>query len=1362
MSESSVFPRSTGRRAFLRRCVLASVVVVVLGAPPATGQVVHHGFVGGFGDGAAPMSQTLHWDGTFLVGTTSGGGANGLGTVYRIRPDGSGYQVLLDFDGTPGSPATPSGGLVGDGDRLYGLSASGGMDGVGTVYSILPDGTGLAVVHSFASSGVHSPRSELVLVGSTFTGIANAGNGFGCGGIFQVETSGGFSVPVSLSGGADGCNPTGELVSDGVRLYGMLSNAGAGGFGTIFSLEFDGSGYTTIHTFTGGSQGQAPLGGLFSDGVHLFGMTSAGGDGGTGTVFRILPNGTGFTKLHDFDATGDFGAAPVGSLTGLGGKLYGLTSAGGASSLGTAFRIGIDGSGFTLLSEFAGGADPASPVGGSPTAIGDRLYATTPSGGGSGLGTVFELPGALPVAGRSCLDVLQQGFSVGDGDYVIDLDGPGGADPIQASCDMTTDDGGWTLVLNYVHQGGTVPDATVRTSDLPLRGSGVLGDDESGTQYWGHTSSALFAQFQAAEVRFYGKTSAHGRAIHFKTDLRSCLDYFSTGTGDCHGIENASSLLPLGGGEVQANLPWAAEGGQANQLDLALTENPFSVDSTHHWTIDGEFTTERWEVDDASAGPAHHTIHRAWVREEETDLVAEGYSCYDILSGGGSVGDGVYVIDPDGPGYGLGPMPAYCDMTTDGGGWTLVANYLHAGGTTPNVRVRSTDLPQLGSSTLGTDESGTEFWGHASNELLGWMYSLEIWFEGRTSGVSEIVDFKTDLYSCISYFESGSGSCAGVESQYVPFGPHTAHLPGSADLFQASNGDLALTDLPFAEDGVHHWAIGADPAPPTDVDRWEVDDVAPNGVNDTQHRVWVRDGIPNPPPPPNPVCSEILSLAPGVWDGISFPCDVTRHRAENPFPADLNFISSSPIDTTGMPADPSEPGAVLTWAIDSLLGDSSSYDVSLYGPEKSGLTLHISGTPDPGVYSGPMLDAFLLAEGEGIYVLEAVVASRGKSGVQVLEVALEIPKGHTVEDVLGDDLPIGTYGTDWGVWEWQPTPLPGSYAQLASTDPVFPRSGYWIKSLSGGTISADGAFNGWETGGSRDWVDSPLVGDSTPHPNFLGNPFEASFVGERIVIPGPLYWDQIHVDGETLANAETNGWVERFGYVWNGSAYSTLDPDLGQIPSNEVLPFTGFWIKGTDDSVTRYLEVPPPDAGGQLLTGSGHAQHYLDDEWLLYLSVASGDLEDRYNLVGQLRDAADGPDGHDLPELAPFGAPWLTIVFPRPGWPGDLDRLTGDIQEAGACRTGSWPVEVRSDDPSRIVSLSWEDVVGTAEILPRLTLVDDHTGDRIPLTPGGRHEVVMERTHRSFTLELGPCGPTASIFGDGFESGDSTRWSGAR
>ncbi len=131
-------------------------------------------------------------------------------------------------------------------------------------------------------------------------------------------------------------------------------------------------------------------------GSTLYGTTRFGG-GAAGTVFKVNTDGTGDAILHTFlGQSGGDGANPVGDLLLVGSTLYGTTPTGGANALGVLFSINTDGTGYSVLHSFAGGAaDGANPASGLVLS-GSTLYGMTGTGGSNNLGTIFSFPVAVP------------------------------------------------------------------------------------------------------------------------------------------------------------------------------------------------------------------------------------------------------------------------------------------------------------------------------------------------------------------------------------------------------------------------------------------------------------------------------------------------------------------------------------------------------------------------------------------------------------------------------------------------------------------------------------------------------------------------------------------------------------------------------------------------------------------------------------------------------------------------------------------------------------------------------------------------------------------------------------------------------
>jgi uncharacterized repeat protein (TIGR03803 family) len=205
-------------------------------------------------------------------------------------------------------------------------------------------------------------------------------------------TPSGFQTLYSFTGGSDGLLPqAGVVIDSSGNLYGATKYGGEGG-GILFKLSSTGA-LTPLYSFTTTS-GFDPSGTPILDSSgNLFGTTSLGGSGGQGTVFEYTANGT-FKTLYNFN--GGDGATPEGNLVmDSKGNLYGTTfGGGGPGSFGTVFELSPNGSGgynLKTLHAFSG-SDGINLTSGLLLDSQGNLYGTTTQGGGSANGgTVFEL-----------------------------------------------------------------------------------------------------------------------------------------------------------------------------------------------------------------------------------------------------------------------------------------------------------------------------------------------------------------------------------------------------------------------------------------------------------------------------------------------------------------------------------------------------------------------------------------------------------------------------------------------------------------------------------------------------------------------------------------------------------------------------------------------------------------------------------------------------------------------------------------------------------------------------------------------------------------------------------------------------------
>lgn len=324
-------------------CRTGCGVVFELSPPASIGgswtQSVLYSFKGvRSGDGNGPEGTLIFDASGRLYGTTYAGGIacsdsapTGCGTVFQLTPpssSGGAWTETLIYKFDPSFAGGPSGALLLDSKgNLYGTAVNDGVYGEGTAYKLAPQSSGgwhRTVLHAFGGSSTDGGYVSAGLTvgkgGALYGATEGYGGQVGDGGtVFQLTPpassgAGWTETVLYVFPGDNGYTrgPFGSLLAgpSGV-LFGMTPSGGGGscsvlgwlGCGTVFELTPPASmggawTHTTLHSFSGGTDGAVPYSGvIFGLGNALFGTTYGGGTGtcsqqspaGCGTVFTIAP-----------------------------------------------------------------------------------------------------------------------------------------------------------------------------------------------------------------------------------------------------------------------------------------------------------------------------------------------------------------------------------------------------------------------------------------------------------------------------------------------------------------------------------------------------------------------------------------------------------------------------------------------------------------------------------------------------------------------------------------------------------------------------------------------------------------------------------------------------------------------------------------------------------------------------------------------------------------------------------------------------------------------------------------------------------------------------------------------------------------
>ncbi len=767
------------------------------------------------------------------------------GTVYKIKTSPSGKSIFIPVKTTAESNsffASPVGTQIVESNLNTDCNATGGT---------ITDSGGYRI-HIFTSSdtftAANSCNAEVLVVAGGGSG-GNSGNGGGGGGGGGVIYNNSFSIspnsPISVTVGSGGVMTytTGHYtgVNGGNSVFSSLTAIGGGGGGN-YNGNAGGSGGGA-----GGTNGTG-IGGVGTSGQGYAGISSGGADwtGGGGGA-----GGNASTQGLDVRQGGNGLQYSISGTA----TYYGGGGAGGTGQPAGTFSGGLGGGASNGTSNVKGPNGVANTGGGgagSPFWSATSPYYGSGGNGGSGI-VIIRYPHIIvPTVNPVSCEAIKKGNSwAPDGVYTIDPDGDSGNDPFQVYCDMTYDGGGWTLLMKATRGTTFQYDSNYWTTANTLN-STDLSRNDADAKYRSFNEMAvtdIMARWpDFGDIRWLKNsawagvtaltgfnTYANWGTPQYQSDWNA--SYFSSESVQCAAASGGPSIYGtkladlggIGGGsrwgyrfnENGCN-DWGSDdagGGigvrAAGYIGTLAGTGASAGDSYGCCGATGANRTARVEV--YGRNPADAT----WI------MPTPRSSCKAILDASESTGSGVYMIDPDGTG-GADPFHVYCDMTYDGGGWTLLFNL-----NTSDSAVRSWGDTTfwLGNGVYGNVVSpfSSDYKGQAysslplTGEVMMWVHN-----DGSTNYGHAVYDVATAYKTSTLYSAINTGdivltdvrkSCADCGS--VPYGTETfigrtealelnEQKSGSGHGSGSSHTYARVSTTGLSGEGHYIWGLGGD------------------------------------------------------------------------------------------------------------------------------------------------------------------------------------------------------------------------------------------------------------------------------------------------------------------------------------------------------------------------------------------------------------------------------------------------------------------------------------------------------------------------------------------------------------------------